>query len=100
MAKESAKQRATVAAPNKVLSNTVSGMTEDAKRVAEHAAGGLPEGAEKLKAVDVLKEHKTKSAAIRHLHAQGWSRAQIANFLGIRYQHVRTVLITPLAAET
>lgn len=34
----------------------------------------------------------TKSARIRALSAAGFARAQIASFLGIRYQHVRNVL--------
>ncbi|MCY4397487.1 MAG: AbrB/MazE/SpoVT family DNA-binding domain-containing protein [Rhodospirillaceae bacterium] len=35
----------------------------------------------------------TKSAKIRALDAAGYKRADIARFLGIRYQHVRNVLI-------
>ena len=35
----------------------------------------------------------TKSAKIRTLAAAGFARADIARFLGIRYQHVRKVLI-------
>jgi AbrB family looped-hinge helix DNA binding protein len=35
----------------------------------------------------------TKSAKIRALHNSGYSRQQIADFLGIRYQHVRNVLV-------
>ena len=35
----------------------------------------------------------TKSAKIRALDAAGYKRADIARFLDIRYQHVRTVLI-------
>ena len=35
----------------------------------------------------------TKSAKIRALDASGYKRADIARFLDIRYQHVRTVLI-------
>lgn len=38
----------------------------------------------------------TKSAKIRALNAKGASRSEIANYLGIRYQHVRNVLVTPL----
>ncbi len=34
----------------------------------------------------------TKSAKIRELDARGYRRADIARFLGIRYQHVRNVL--------
>ena len=39
---------------------------------------------------------KTKSAQIRYLHSQNYSRSQIANYLDIRYQHVRNVLTTEL----
>jgi hypothetical protein len=35
----------------------------------------------------------TKSAKIRTLGGAGYSRSQIADFLGIRYQHVRNVLV-------
>ncbi len=39
----------------------------------------------------------TKSAKIRALAASGYKRADIARFMGIRYQHVRNVLEQPLA---
>jgi DNA-directed RNA polymerase specialized sigma24 family protein len=39
---------------------------------------------------------KNKSQVIRYLDANGYSRSAIANFLGVRYQHVRNVLVTPL----
>ncbi len=38
----------------------------------------------------------TKSAKIRFLNSQDWSRGQIARYMEIRYQHVRNVLITPV----
>ena len=38
----------------------------------------------------------TTSAKIRALHGKGYERAEIARFLGKRYQHVRNVLITPV----
>jgi len=41
----------------------------------------------------------TKSAKIRALAAAGLSRSEIAKGLGIRYQHVRNVLITPLVGD-
>lgn len=44
----------------------------------------------------LMEEHKTKSNVIRFLSGQGWTRSQIASFMGIRYQHVRNVLIQPL----
>lgn len=37
---------------------------------------------------------KTKSAKIRTLDAAGFARTEIATFLGIRYQHVRNVLVS------
>src|SRR3954471_10327836 len=36
---------------------------------------------------------KTKSARIRALAKVGYARADIARFLGIRYQHVRNVVL-------
>jgi bifunctional DNA-binding transcriptional regulator/antitoxin component of YhaV-PrlF toxin-antitoxin module len=41
----------------------------------------------------------TKSAKIRALDAAGYSRSEIAGFLGISYQHVRQVLVTTKAAS-
>lgn len=38
----------------------------------------------------------TTSAKIRALSALDWSTAEIASGLGIRYQHARQVLLTPL----
>lgn len=38
----------------------------------------------------------SKSAKIRYLNSLDWSRSEIAKELGIRYQHVRNVLITPI----
>ncbi len=37
----------------------------------------------------------TKAAKIRVLSAAGYKRQEIANFLNIRYQHVRNVLVQP-----
>lgn len=45
---------------------------------------------------DLMAVHKTKSALIRYLFAEGQTRGQIAKFMNIRYQHVRNVLITPV----
>lgn len=48
---------------------------------------------------DVQKELnslETKSAKIRYLDKKGFSRGDISRILGIRYQHVRNVLITPI----
>lgn len=41
---------------------------------------------------DVIAPLPTKSAKIRELDERGYKRADIARFLGIRYQHVRNVL--------
>jgi hypothetical protein len=38
----------------------------------------------------------TKSAKIRAFNAEGLTRSQIAHLMGIRYQHVRNVLIAPV----
>jgi len=43
-----------------------------------------------------IKKHGTKSSAIRALTAEGHERKVVAKMLGIRYQHVRNVLITPI----
>lgn len=41
----------------------------------------------------------TKSAKIRALNELGRTRSEIAKDLGIRYQHVRNVLVTPLVGK-
>lgn len=46
-----------------------------------------------------IKECGTKSAAIRKLTAEGKDRGEVAKLLGIRYQHVRNVLITPIKKQ-
>ncbi len=45
---------------------------------------------------DLLTEHKTKSGIIRYLNAQGYKNGPISKYMGIRFQHVRNVLVTPL----
>ncbi len=47
---------------------------------------------------DVVREPGTKSGKIRNLAAAGHSRSDIAKALGIRYQHVRNVLVADEAA--
>ena len=47
--------------------------------------------------VSKLESFGTKSAKIRFLNSLEWSRSEIAEKLGIRYQHVRNVLVTPVA---
>lgn len=44
-----------------------------------------------------LSELPTVSGKIRFLHSQNWSKGAIAKKLNKRYQHVRNVLITPVA---
>ncbi len=41
----------------------------------------------------------TKSAKIRYLTSLDWKRPAIADKLGILYQHVRNVQITPLTGK-
>lgn len=43
-----------------------------------------------------MNELPTKSAKIRFLHSEGFSRGDISRILKIKYQHVRNVLVTPL----
>lgn len=46
-----------------------------------------------------LTAYATKSSKIRYLASLNYSRGEIAKHLGIRYQHVRNVLVTPIAAK-
>lgn len=48
----------------------------------------------------LLDKYKTKSATIRHLHSEGLTTGQIAKVLGIRYQHARNVLVTPVTKKS
>lgn len=41
----------------------------------------------------------TKSAKIRAMYDDGIKKTIIASYLGIRYQHVRNVLMTPLKSR-
>ena len=62
-------------------------------------AKGTKTTPKKTKTVDPVEKYKsltTKSAKIRAMSADGMSRADIARALGILYQHVRNVLVTPL----
>ena len=43
-----------------------------------------------------LESFTTTSAKIRYLDQEGWTRGQISKYLGIRYQWVRNVLVTPV----
>lgn len=64
-------------------------MATTTKKVAVQEVSGMAKE-------QMLAEHKTKSATIRALAANGMARAEIARFLDIRYQHVRNVLTQPL----
>lgn len=44
-----------------------------------------------------LKNFKTTSAKVRYLDSLGFSRKEISMIVNIRYQHVRNILITPVA---
>lgn len=61
------------------------------------ATKNVPAATKKVSSID---EEKMKtmntSTKIRFLNEYGWSRSEIKNYLGIRYQHVRGVLETPL----
>ena len=56
---------------------------------------GIDEALKKLRV-----QFDKKSPVIRALHANGYTRTQIKNAMGIRYQHVRNVLITPLTGKS
>lgn len=45
---------------------------------------------------ELIKECGTKSTMIRRLHSEGYKKARIAQFMEIRYQHVRNVLLEPV----
>lgn len=45
---------------------------------------------------ELIQEYGNKSKAIRALSASGHKTAEIAKMLGIRYQFVRNVLVTPI----
>ena len=42
---------------------------------------------------------ETKSAKIRALTAAGYKKLEVATYLGISFQHVRNVLVTPLKGK-
>lgn len=47
-----------------------------------------------------LGQMTTTSAKIRYLTKEGYDRGDVARILGKRYQHVRNVLVTPLADKS
>jgi len=73
-----------VVAPNKIEDAKVP--TGDAKEVTK-----VSEAAQVI-----LDSTATKSVKIRGLLAIGLKRGEVAKLLGIRYQHVRNVEITPI----
>lgn len=68
----------------------------EVKAAAEKAKKAYEDAIAKVKAMNL----GTKSAKIRALFAEGLTRSQIANYLGIRYQHVRNVLVAPMKKST
>lgn len=48
---------------------------------------------------DIINGDTSKSSKIRTLHGMGYDRSAISNLLGIRYQHVRNVLLTQLTSK-
>lgn len=58
-----------------------------------------PASAPKYNGQALIKEHGSKSAAIRFLNSKGETTGAIAKILGIRYQHARNVLVTPLTGK-
>jgi len=51
---------------------------------------------QKAKLTELVAKYGTKSQMIRALAGEGMQRKDIAKLTGIRYQHVRNVLITPI----
>ena len=47
-------------------------------------------------AAQLIKLHGSKSAAIRALHVQGYTKSEIAKKIGVIYQHARNVILRPL----
>lgn len=52
----------------------------------------------KLSALELISMFGNKSKAIRALHGMGHKTGPISKVLGLRYQHVRNVLVTPVKA--
>jgi len=44
----------------------------------------------------LAERHGNKSNVIRFLSAKGFKRSEISKFTGLRYQHVRNVLVMPV----
>lgn len=52
----------------------------------------------KMSALELISMFGNKSKAIRALHGMGHKTGPISKVLGLRYQHVRNVLVTPVKA--
>lgn len=87
-----AKKKATTATAEKAEEKTVE-KTKAAQNVEFSDAAQELLTAEQRKKLGSL---KTVSAMIRYLDSEGFSKSEIANITGKRYQHVRNVLITPI----
>ncbi len=55
-----------------------------------------PKAEYNITAAKLVKEHGSKSAAIRALHRQGYSVSEIARMVDVIYQHARNVILRPL----
>ena len=73
--------------------NVVVKMEEHAKKSHDDAPANGNEQNSRLSMSELTKSLRTKSDKIRTLSAAGYTRSDIAKFLGIRYQHVRNVLV-------
>lgn len=73
-------------------------MSTNAKKAVQNQDQGQTQQVEvdPGKVKDLIAKHGNKSKAIRAMSSEGMTRGQIAKTLGIRYQHVRNVLITPV----
>jgi hypothetical protein len=68
---------------------------QSARQQAEAKQAELPAKQSK-EVTDIVESTRTKSDKIRALIALGEKRGSVAKLLGIRYQHVRNVEITPI----
>jgi hypothetical protein len=103
MSKSNAKTVETFAAPEVVLSGIDdTGSWEAEKFVADQEAAQKAEQQPELmpkqtqEVINIVSSSATKSDKIRQLIALGEKRGTVAKLLGIRYQHVRNVEITPI----
>jgi hypothetical protein len=52
-----------------------------------------------MKGAELIEYWGTKSAAIRGLHALGFTASEIAKMLGVIYQHARNVILRPMKRQ-